>query len=100
MDKGVPIDCSYFDTEQCSTSERWPGMWEVPVWWLTKDGTENGTPYRCAAAAAAAFVNAMLRRSMALRVRAGTEDQGNWGTVLVACCAERACKEGGDQGRF
>ncbi|KAL4421045.1 hypothetical protein ABPG77_007520 [Micractinium sp. CCAP 211/92] len=45
MDKGVPIDCSYFDTEQCSTSERWPGMWEVPVWWLTKDGTENGTPY-------------------------------------------------------
>lgn len=48
MDKGVPIDCSYFETEECSTSERWPGMWQVPVWWLTKDGSEDGEPYRCA----------------------------------------------------
>lgn len=45
MDKGVPIDCSYFETEECSTSERWPSMWQVPVWWLTQDGSEDGEPY-------------------------------------------------------
>lgn len=45
MDGGVTMDCEYFaSTQECSSSESWPGMWQVPVWWLTKDGG-SGTPY-------------------------------------------------------
>ncbi|PRW32547.1 polysaccharide deacetylase isoform A [Chlorella sorokiniana] len=42
MDNGVPLNCRWFGGIQtCSTSERWPGLYEIPVWnlWLNK------TPY-------------------------------------------------------
>ncbi|EFN51596.1 hypothetical protein CHLNCDRAFT_139978 [Chlorella variabilis] len=38
MDGGVPINCDWFgDSQQCSTSESWPGLFEVPVWQLLND---------------------------------------------------------------
>lgn len=82
MDKGVPIDCTYFETEECSTSERWPGMWQVPVWWLTKDGSEDGEPYRCRAAACVAC----LACRALLPARAAARTQG-------ACCGTTASKD-------
>lgn len=32
MDNGLAQDCSYTPAGQCSVSEKYPGMWEVPLW--------------------------------------------------------------------
>ena len=32
MDNGIAQDCSYTPAGQCSVTEKYPGMWEVPLW--------------------------------------------------------------------
>ena len=32
MDNGIAQDCSYTPAGQCDVSEKYPGMWEVPIW--------------------------------------------------------------------
>ena len=32
MDNGIAQDCSYTPAGQCDVSEKYPGMWEVPLW--------------------------------------------------------------------
>ncbi|PSC74519.1 Myb-related B isoform A [Micractinium conductrix] len=36
LDFGVAQNCDWFsDTQQCNGTERWPGLWEVPLWILS-----------------------------------------------------------------
>ncbi|PSC73088.1 Polysaccharide deacetylase domain-containing [Micractinium conductrix] len=46
MANGNPVDCSFFaGSQECSSEERLPGLWQVPVWWVTEDGSADGTPF-------------------------------------------------------
>lgn len=36
LDAGIAQNCDWFrDTQTCDTGERWPGLWEVPMWVLS-----------------------------------------------------------------
>ncbi|KAI7841427.1 hypothetical protein COHA_004822 [Chlorella ohadii] len=39
LQDGVPQNCAWYgNTQNCTTSERYPGMWEVPLWVLAAKG--------------------------------------------------------------
>ncbi|KAI7840372.1 hypothetical protein COHA_005916 [Chlorella ohadii] len=41
MDFGIAQNCAWFaDTQKCDKEERWPGLWEVPMWVLQALGLE------------------------------------------------------------
>lgn len=46
MGEGVPLNCAWFSgTIECSTSESYPGLFQVPVWQLTETGTAYSMDY-------------------------------------------------------
>lgn len=46
MDNGVPLNCKWYGgIQSCSTSERWAGLFEVPIWNLWLDGTPYSMDY-------------------------------------------------------
>lgn len=45
MGDGIPINCKYYSPAQtCDDSESYPGLYEVPLWDLTADGTYTMDP--------------------------------------------------------
>lgn len=42
MDDGIPQDCSFISGNTCSRTERYPGMWQVPVWAVQTDAYPTG----------------------------------------------------------
>lgn len=41
MDNGIVQDCSYTTAGICSEGERYPGLWELPLWPLLKDDVDK-----------------------------------------------------------
>ncbi len=41
MDNGIVQDCTYTSAGTCSSDERYPGLWEVPLWPLLKDDLDK-----------------------------------------------------------
>lgn len=40
MDHGIIQDCTYTQAGSCSPTEKYPGMWELPIWPLLKDDVD------------------------------------------------------------
>jgi hypothetical protein len=42
MAHGIPVNCAYYgDSDDCTSDEIYPGLWQVPVW----DLSALGGPY-------------------------------------------------------
>lgn len=40
MDFGIAQNVAWFETQVVNATERWPGLWEVPLWVLQAFGLE------------------------------------------------------------